>query len=301
MAAAGDIGSDGDGVATLKAMAAAKPDVVLGLGDLSYGGPGSEAAWCQLVTTQLGATPMQLVSGNHEDDTGRDGRIANFTACLPDRMRSTGRYGSEYYFDLEGTARVIMISPDLTIGGEYFYYGERNERVQWLESAIDSARSAQMPWVIVGMHKNCLSVGPYDCKIYEELLNVLSAKKVDLVLHGHDHTYQRTRQLGHSDGCSTMKVDSYDQRCVVDPGAGGAYSKGKGTVFVVSGAGGRELYEINQKDPEAGYFATWMGANENPRKGFTKLTMTPERLNAQFVGSTETSNYSDEFSITSRP
>jgi len=235
MTAVGDIGSGPDGVATLKAMAASKPDVALGLGDLSYGGPASEEAWCRLVATHLGSTPMQLVSGNHEEDIGEDGRIANFAACLPDRMRSTGRYGSEYYFDVGGLARVIMISPDLTIGGEHYYYGEGNQRVDWLESAIDGARSERIPWVLVGMHKSCLSVGAYDCKIYEELLNVLNTKKVDLVLHAHDHNYQRTFQLGLSDGCSTVRVDSYDPRCVVDRGAAGAHPKGRGTVFVVSG------------------------------------------------------------------
>jgi len=43
--------------------------------------------------------PVELVSGNHEDD-GPDGQIAKFAACLPDRIGGiSGTYGKEYYFD----------------------------------------------------------------------------------------------------------------------------------------------------------------------------------------------------------
>ncbi|MDP8992948.1 MAG: metallophosphoesterase [Actinomycetota bacterium] len=301
MAAAGDIGLEGDGVATLEAVAEAKPAVFLVLGDLSYAGPDSEQGWCRLVAERLEGTPVQLVAGNHEDDNGKDGSIGEFAACLPDRMRSTGRYGSEYHFDVEGLARVIMISPDLTIGGEHFDYDEGNERVRWLERAIDEARSARLPWVVVGMHKNCLTVGNYRCSVDEELLHVLTAKKVDLVLHAHDHSYQRSHQLALGEGCLRVEPDSFERRCVADDGSDGTYPKGKGPVFVVSGAGGSNLYEMKPQDPEAGYFVTWMGANVKPRKGFLRLTVTRERLEGEFVGTTDTSDYSDRFAVVGVP
>src|ERR671910_874403 len=41
-AAAGDFGMKAPGRATFAAMAKSKPDIYLGLGDLSYAGPGSE-------------------------------------------------------------------------------------------------------------------------------------------------------------------------------------------------------------------------------------------------------------------
>ncbi len=49
------------------------------------------------------------------------------------------------------------------------------------------------------MHKPCLSLGEYACDIGADLTNLLLSKKVDLVLSGHEHIYQRSKQLGAGD------------------------------------------------------------------------------------------------------
>jgi hypothetical protein len=69
-----------------------------------------------------------LVAGNHEDDFGEHGHIGDFASCLPDRMDSVGDYPAEYYFDYRDLARFIVISPDLTIDGNHFFYGDANEQ-----------------------------------------------------------------------------------------------------------------------------------------------------------------------------
>jgi hypothetical protein len=298
--AAGDYGSSADTTATLDLMARSGASFNLALGDLSYS-DAPESEWCEYVRSRVGDKfPFQLVAGNHEDDFGEDGHISEFAACLPDGMDSVGDYAKEYYFDYRGVARFIMISPDLTIDGEHFFYGDSNEHYEWLEKTIDDARAADIPWVIVGMHKNCLSVGEYYCNIYQELMSLLVEKKVDLVLHAHDHTYQRTRQLDTGSSCTVVKVDSFDEDCVVDSGEDDAYTKGAGSVFVTTGAAGEGLYETNPNDPEAGYFVKWMGANRDPRKGFTKFTASEKEISAEFVGSTSTSNFTDKFAIRAR-
>jgi hypothetical protein len=298
VAAVGDIGSDEKGRSTLRAMAAKQPDVHLALGDLSYAGAGSEERWCELVRSILGpVAPIEIVAGNHEEDTGDDGHITNFTECLPDRLEAAGEYGKQYYFDLGTTARFIMISPDLTIDGGHYYYGEDNANIQWLGAAIDEAREAGIQWVVVGTHKNCISVGEYFCAMYQDLFSFLIEKKVDLVLTGHDHTYQRSKQLAApSRGCDAVIIDRFDQDCVVDDGADHQYERGRGTVFVVSGAGGGRLYDVHADDPEAGYFAATMGANKNPRHGFAMLRITSSRLAVEFLGSSQGS-FTDEFSV----
>ena len=45
------------------------------------------------------------------------------------------------------------------------------------------------------MHYPCLSAGQYGCVEGSALMNLLVNEKVDLVLHGHEHTYQRGKQL----------------------------------------------------------------------------------------------------------
>jgi hypothetical protein len=295
--AAGDYGSSKDATATLNLIARSDASFNLALGDLSYT-DAPESDWCDYVRSKVGETfPFQLVAGNHEEDSGGDGHIGEFASCLPDKMDSVGEYAEEYYFDYRGLARFIMISPDLTIDGKHYFYGGANKHYEWVADAIDGARAADIPWVIVGMHKNCLSVGAYYCNIYQELMSLLVEKKVDLVLHAHDHTYQRTSQLATGSSCAIVKVDSFDDDCVVDSGEDDAYTKGAGPVFVVTGAAGAELYEANPDDPEAGYFVEWMGANSDPRKGFTKSTVSREEISTEFVGSTSTSDFVDKFTI----
>lgn len=296
--AAGDYGSGPAAAATLALIGRLRPTFHLALGDLSYAGPRSEQRWCRFVRARVGPRlPFEVLAGNHEDDSGSDGHIDRFAACLPDRMGAKGRYGTEYYFDVAGLARFILISPDLTVAGRYYYYGPGDRRSRWVRAAVRGARAKRLPWVIVGMHKNCLSVGIYSCRIYQDLLDLLIAEKVDLVLHAHDHTYQRSRQLGVGPGCARVILDDFDRGCVVDDGEDGSYRKGAGTVFVVNGAAGRALYRVNARDPEAGYFVTWMGANRLPRRGVTKFTVSAGQLEGAFVGSTRTSRYADRFRI----
>ena len=306
VAAAGDFGMEPAGVATLAAMAKAKPDVYLGIGDFSYAGPHSAREYCDLVESKLGdEAPFEIVSGNHEEDSGEDGRIAEFAACLPDRMDAVGEYAAQYYFDVGDLARFIMISPDLTIDGQHYYYGpddngEDTPQLAWLKDAISGARADGIQWVVVGMHKNCISVGEYYCDVYQDLFTTLIQEKVDLVLSGHDHSYQRSKQISApAPGCREVIVDRYDRDCVVADGD--AYRQGAGSVFVISGAGGAELYPMHPGDPEAGYFVATMGKNTpGNRSGFAHLTISPEELQVRFVAS-EPGSFEDAFTIEGAP
>ncbi|MGF7473547.1 hypothetical protein WFJ45_22430, partial [Salmonella enterica subsp. enterica serovar Minnesota] len=55
--------------------------------------------------------------------------------------------------------------------------------------------------------------------------------------------------------CPAVPVDGHDPDCVVDDGEDDEYQQGAGTVFLVAGTGGAELYEVHADDPEAPYFA----------------------------------------------
>lgn len=299
-AATADIGMTADASATLRAVKASKPDLFLALGDLSYAGPRSPIRWCNFVKARVGPVPVQLVAGDSEQDGGGGGSVGEFARCLPDRMQSTGEYAREYYFDYKRLIRFILISPDLTIDRKYYFYGAANIHLRWLRRTIRSARTKGIPWVVVGMHKNCLSIGVYYCNVYQELLTLLVKERVDLVLHGHDHVYERSHQLGRGPGCARVIVDSYNMACVRDGGGDGRYRKGRGVVFVGAGTGGSELYAVNAKDPEAGYFAASMGRNKQPRKGFVKVSVTRSRLTGTFVGTTRTSSFRDRFAISAR-
>ncbi len=304
--AGGDTGGNRSTSTTLDLIAQSGSNFHLAIGDLSYSEITPESAWCSYVQSRVGSTfPFELVSGNHEDGGEyQDGLIDNFVQCLPDRLGAVGTYGKEYYFDYPASspiARFIMISPGLTFtnGGAYSY-AAGTDHYNWVASTIDNARAAGIKWVIVGMHKVCISMGVMPCDIGNDLLNLLVSKKVDLILQGHDHDYQRSKQLAlNGTTCTVIQAETYNSNCVVNNGSTGSYTQGLGPVVVIVGTIGEGLSTLNTSDGDAGYFAKWMGNNITPTNGLTKFTVSSDQLtvSANFTGSTIPNNFTDSFTI----
>lgn len=287
--AVGDFSSNENADLVLSKIGETESDFTLALGDLGYAGNGTETAWCDFVKERVGAEhPFELIAGNHDDGTA-DGNILEYRKCLPDKLSVTGDYGLEYYFDYEDLARVIMISPDINNYG--FSYTESSEHYEWLKTRIEEATT---PWVIVGMHKNCITPGIKTCEIGADLLNLLVEKKVDLILQGHEHGYMRSKQLAFSGSCLEIVVNSTDRDCVVDEGTD--FAKNAGALLLISGAGGYTLREINLDDPEIGYFDAWNGSNVGETYGFAKISIQKNRLTSKFIP--VKGSFTDEFSIT---
>jgi PKD repeat protein len=283
--ASGDFSSSANAQAVLAGVDAINPDLHLALGDLSYGTTGQEQAWCDLVTQKVGAGfPFELISGNHESN-GENGNINDFSACLPNQLPGVvGSYGRQYYVDVpEGAplVRFVMISPGLPFSDGVWSYAAGTPRYNWTASAIDGARTANIPWVVVGMHMPCLSIGQYTCDPGADLLNLLVNKRVDLVLTGHDHVYQRTHQLALGAGCSALVPGAFSSGCIADSDP--SMVKGAGTVFATVGTGGTAMYNINPADSEAGYFAAAQGLNSNPTWGSLDVSVTATQLTASFA------------------
>src|SRR5713101_4727291 len=212
-AASGDLGNTTQTTTrdSLTALSQAGVDFFIALGDLSYMSPGTETHWCNYIHSEIGDLPFELVSGNHEagspSSPGPNGYIGSFASCLPDKIDGlsyNNGYAREYYIDYPKYAplvRVILISANLTIDGVQYYYTAGSQHYNWVSDIIDGARKAGISWVIVGMHKDCITMGIKRCEIGADLMNLLIAKRVDLVLEGHDHDYQRGKQLT----CETME------------------------------------------------------------------------------------------------
>ena len=298
--AGGDIGANSSTSASLNALAGAGTSFFLALGDMSYNEITPESAWCTYIKQHVGSTyPFELLIGNHEETTaGPNGFIDNFAACLPDRLGAAGIYAHQYYFDYPAgapLARFILLDPAMYRGASKANYCTSGDTANcnWLKARIDEARSQGL-WTIVGMHKNCITIGEKSCEIGAPLLNALVERKVDLILQGHDHGYQRSKQLSLGTGCSAIAANAYDADCVVDDGKDGAYNKDAGPVLAIVANFGRSAYKLSSSDSEAGYFSTWMNPNANA-KGFLKFTISPNTIDAQFVAGS--GSYSDRFTI----
>ncbi|WP_246190459.1 PKD domain-containing protein [Agromyces agglutinans] len=295
--ASGDIGAGQNSAAVLSQIPTLGSELHLALGDLSYGATGAEESWCDFVTTRVGdGFPFELVSGNHESN-GQNGNINDFSACLPNQLPGVvGTYGREYYVDVPQDAplvRFVMISPDLPFPSGTWSYAAGSAHYAWTEAAIDGARAAEIPWVVVGMHKPCLSLGVYGCDPGADIVNLLAEKAVDLVLTGHEHLYQRTKQLALRSGCPSLVPGQATAACIAD--ADDALVRSAGTVFATVGTGGVGLRDVNTSDPDAPFHARWSGLNATPSWGNLLVTVTPDALDAEFRPANGT--FTDAFRI----
>ena len=244
--ALGDINSTAHSDAVLRSIGERHDDFTLALGDLSYGDDGAEDDWCDFVTSRVGADhPFELVSGNHESN-GENGHIDRFAQCLPNRLPGlAGTYGRQWYVDQPAAShpvvRVVMISPALDFGHGEWSYAKGTPHYAWLRAAVTQARAAGIPWVVVGMHKPCLSVGNYECDPGADVVDLLLDTGADLVLTGHEHLYQRTQPLAFGEGCPTIRPGRFDPACVTPEG---------GTTFITVGTGGTPLRDVHGSDPE---------------------------------------------------
>lgn len=303
-AAAGDIGAGARATASLRVLDSSDASFFLLLGDMRYGKLASDAAWCDFVVDRLPRKgprfPIELVVGNHEETGSSDGNILNFANCFPDRLGArtgtTGRYGAEYSVDYPSArplVRFVMISPNLRVGQTRYSYERGSPHRAWLVRQIDSAREQGTPWVVVGLHYPCITAGAsHGCDSGEDVLNLLVAKQVDLVLTGHNHVYERSKQLSLNGAtCPALREDAPDTDCVVDPGADGLYAKGAGTVLVTAGSFGAGLQGIDEEDPDLAYDAAY----DEETYGFVSYRVDRDRIRARFLPSSGT--FTDSFTI----
>jgi PKD repeat protein len=302
LVAAGDFGASTNARSVLQGMAAVQPDAALALGDLAYRDLVPETAWCTFVKSVVGQTfPFQLLSGNHESLDVADGAINNYSSCLPNQIAGiSGTYGREYVMDFPRSnplVRVIMASPALTFEDGRWNYLAGDAHHRWLAAAIAAGRAAGAKWTIVAAHIPCYSMGTYSCPGSTDFFRLMAEQEVDLVLHGHEHAYLRTHQLGAGNGSctATIPAGTANPDCVVD--ADSSFAAGAGTVFATVGSGGVPLRNLSAADAEAPYFAAWSGANVSPAFGFLDLDVQEEVLRASFT-TTAGGPFADSFTIT---
>ncbi len=307
--AGGDIGANTRADASLRAIVPSGAAFFLALGDLDYDETSSDAAWCDYVKARVGTSfPFEVLTGNHEEGSasspGPDGYIGNHAACLPDRFATKpvipGKpaYPANYYFDYPASQplmRFILISANLKFDGVQYNFN-KTEKTNYnaLATRIDEAKQAGL-WVMVGLHKDCLTTGDKSCEIGADLMNLLISKKVDLVLQGHDHTYQRSKQIALGTSCTAVVPGTYNAKCIVDDGSDNAYTRGAGTLFLINGVVGRCCYNVKATDSEAGYFIKTVGKDGVDTNGFVKYTVSATRIDARVVNSVGT--WGDSFSI----
>ncbi|MDQ6660599.1 MAG: hypothetical protein M3Z24_06500 [Chloroflexota bacterium] len=286
--AAGDYGQTNYTTANLNYIKNSGVSFNLALGDSGYDSHVSASAWSTYAKSNLRANfPFEILDGRHDTS-----QINTYAANLPNHIGTiSGTYAKQYAFDYpQGSplARFILISPTVL-----YNYSKGSANYTWVSHEIDSARSAGIHWVIVGMHQYCFTIDSKTCPS-QDLLDLLLNKKVDLILQAQKHSYQASKQLALSSSCPMLNPTSYNAKCVVNSST--SLTRGAGSVIVVTGTGGTTpLLSINTSDPKIQYFRKWMGSNVNQTFGLSQFTISSTSITEHFVG--VSGSFSDSFTI----
>ncbi|OGL31243.1 hypothetical protein A3F37_02645 [Candidatus Saccharibacteria bacterium RIFCSPHIGHO2_12_FULL_41_12] len=292
--AVGDFDSEARFDQTLTNIKKAEPAYTLALGDLSYGKI-PEQQWCDKVNSVLGNKPFEIVPGNH--DIEPKSQLTNFSRCLPNRINNiVGSYPDRYYFDKGKTLRTIVISPDVAINGNPNKFNPGSEELLWVEKILQDAKEQKIRWVVVAMHKNCLTIGEKTCEIGQTLNNLLIKNNVDLILQGHEHNYMRSDQLALSPTCLNILPNKVNPKSCTVPSKTSQYDKGNGSILAIVGTGGAELRDINKNSASFPLFSKFLGKFNDPTYGVLVVEVSNNKLSAKMIENT-TGTVKDTFTI----
>jgi len=222
----GDCGAGTDAQRDVAAgMLLSDPDLVLMTGDIVYDNGEEEKldeAYFKPYRSLLQCVPFYPAIGNHDVRTDNATPLLN-SVYLPHNAAD----GSErcYSFD-RGPVHFVALNSTEDVS-------QGSMQGDWF--AADLAANTRA-WTIVYLHHP-----PYSSSVHGSDLTVRAALVphcdrygVDLVFAGHEHVYERTHVLAKS-----VVVDSDPEGNYVDP---------SGTVFVVTGGGGKSLYKAGRSE-----------------------------------------------------
>ncbi len=151
---------------------------------------------------------------------------------LPENALNPGETERYYSVDIKGVHLIALDTnePLTRISDEV-----EDDMADWLTDDLSNHSSSDK--IIVFFHHPPFNTGGHepDLEVRTKLVPIFEEYGVDLVLSGHDHSYQRTCKLVMLGGEPTCSEE--------------------GIPYVISGGGGKALYEIQAQQPEYFEFA----------------------------------------------
>ncbi|KAE9281789.1 hypothetical protein PF008_g27795 [Phytophthora fragariae] len=266
------------------------------------------------MTNVMRQMAYMVMVGNHEAEChsptcllskSKKDQLGNYSA-FNSRFRMTsaesGGVLNMWYSYEYGTVHFTTLSTETDYlnapSNAYFtkrVYGGFGDQLAWLEEDLKAADANRdnVPWIIVGMHRPMYTIrscdpdgvpnNDYEARNVQEAFEELFIKyKVDLVLQGHVHAYERHYPTANNS--AIMAGVSKDDMTYTNP---------KAPVYVISGAAGGPEGHFKYKNPPS---PEWLVLMDNKHFGITKLLVTPTNLTLTMTESA-TGMVHDEFSI----
>lgn len=243
------------------------------VGDLAYAN-GDQAIWDQwfsMIEPMARTTPWMPVIGNHEIESQLTGSVGDSWGPWgydPYRTRfalpSNGfddLHNCYYAFRYGGVHFVCIDNNDVNeeVTNNIGYTGGRQQA--FVERELAAARlDPTVDFIVVVMHQCAFSSSSKhgsDPGVQKAWFDLFHRHSVDLVLQGHDHTYERTHGM-------------VGDEVVQD---GPIYRTDVGTVYVVCGNGGAVQEPFNPAQP------AWSAFRQELKVGTLKIEVQPDAGN----------------------
>ncbi len=210
---------------------------------------------------------------------GDETAIKHFTDCAGAKFPNMANYSYDY-----GDAHFLCLDSNL-------YVDPTDSALQaWVEEDLKATNAT---WKFVVYHHPAFNAGNdhYSEQHMRALTPLLEKHGVDITLHGHEHTYQRTRPMRFTPSdLSNAKNLGSKKRLI--PGKftidtkfdGKTETKPNGVLYITTGAGGKHLYDpesnnnpeswLHKEDGDADYIAKFV----SDRHSLTVLDMEARML-----------------------
>ena len=186
-----DVNSDNTVLQLTKLVDAGQLDVVIHSGDISYadGYMPHFDDFMNKIQPIAARVPYQVTPGNHE--FGYNFTVYKQRFFMPGQIDEGGSGDGMYYAWEYGRMHFAALSSESAIDTPMF---SRTEKV-WANKELLTVNRAKTPWSIAHIHRPLYCAKDAECGQllrHQGLEDVLYNNKVDLVLVGHDHTYERS-------------------------------------------------------------------------------------------------------------
>jgi acid phosphatase type 7 len=219
----------------------------------------------------LRQSPLYPATGNHDYD-GSDRVIENPKAAyysifsLPTKGEAGGvPSGSKGYYSYNyGNIHFVALESEAIDKDNKKLYQNPNNQVDWLEK--DLAANTQM-WTVIYFHHPPFTKGSHDSDIEADLIAIrqnivpiIEKYKVDLVLNGHSHAYERSKPMRGHYGFSK---DFDEKKSVAETSSGKwdnsanscPYTKNQAPMYIVAGSAGAYGYARDGYPHKAMYYS----------------------------------------------
>jgi len=291
--------------ALLKYVGNKKPDAWIWLGDNAYDN-GKDHEYQKNVfdfyqEDFLRNTACYPSPGNHDYAGKNDSSLPPYFQIftLPTKGEAGGvPSGTESYYSVDyGNVHLISLNTEEKHPDGTFLYDGKGAQMEWLEKDLQANK---LPWVIVYFHKPPYTKGSHDSDYEKDLIlmrqqvtPIFEKYKVDIVIAGHSHVYERTHAIKNHTGLN--RTFDPQQHLVENKNINNQYmvdKNGQGVIYVVCGSGGKVGGQKSEYPLKSAIYSN------NKEGGSMIFDIKDKYLEAKWIASN--GEVLDQFSITKK-